>query len=138
MRNSIQRFLSLTVMVLCLASLASAGNSVPLSNMVGKYKGELEDHGGMVKVTWTIKKKSSNSIIFTYGASRMRSVTLTVQSNKGGVVTCTGAAKDSYGSTILYILKYTDKAKTLRANFGYRDEEGDKFLSPAVTLTKVR
>ena len=56
MRNSIQRFLSLTVMVLCLASLASAGNSVPLSNMVGKYKGELEDHGGMVKVTWTIKK----------------------------------------------------------------------------------
>lgn len=137
MRNSIRRFFSVTLVVLCLATLASAGNSVPLSNMVGKYKGELEDHGGMVKVTWTIKKKSANSIVFTYGSNRRRSVTLTVQSNTNGIITCTGAAKDSYGYTILYILKYTDKTKTLRAKFGSRGEKGDEYGDETV-VTKIR
>lgn len=137
MRNSIRRFFSVTLVVLCLASLASAGNSVPLSNMVGKYKGEIEDHGGMVKVTWTIKKKSANSIVFTYGSNRRRSVTLTVQSNTNGIITCTGAAKDSYGYTILYILKYSDKAKTLRVKFGSRGEKGDEYGEETV-VTKIR
>lgn len=136
MHNLIQRFLGLAVMVLCLVTFVSAGDNVPLSNLEGKYKGEIEDHGGMLEVIWTIKKKDANSIVFTYGSSRKRNVTLTVQSNKDGVVTCTGSSKNTY-STTLYTLKYTDKTKTLQVTFGTKSEDGDLY-EDVTSLTKMK
>ena len=135
MRSFIHRFLGLTIMVLCWGALASAGDSVPLSNLEGKYKGEIEDHGGMLEVIWTLKKKDQNSVVFTYG-SRKRSVTLTVQSNENGVITCTGSAKNTY-STTLYTLKYTDKTKTLDVTFGTKSSDGELY-EELTTLTKVK